>query len=85
MAIKVRAAFGTGKRYFCDLNGDTVIGNDVWIGQNVTVLPSLTDRSFTISIIKVCFPIFCPITKNVKNNYFANKILQNKTIELPLH
>lgn len=63
MAIKVRAACGTGKRYFCDLKGDTVIGNDIWIGQNVTVLPSLTDRSFKISIIKVCFAIFCPITK----------------------
>ena len=25
----------------CPLKGDTVVGNDVWIGQNVTVLPGV--------------------------------------------
>ena len=41
----------------------------------ITTIPSLTDSSFAVSIIKVCFAIFCEVTKNKRGKIY---VLQKK-------
>jgi len=56
--------------------GDTVIGNDVWIGQNVTIMPGVKvgDGCIIGANAVVVIMFFCTIF-NFFENHFVSQIL----------
>lgn len=68
------------------LKGDTVVGNDVWIGQNVTVLPGVKIGDGAIiganSVVSKDVPPYCIVGGNPIKN--IRKRFDDETIEFLL-
>ena len=69
------------------LKGDTVVGNDVWIGQNVTVLPGVHIGDGAIiganSVVTKDVPPYCIVGGNPAR--FIRKRFDEETIEFLLN
>ena len=73
----------TPKNNSLPIKGDTIIGNDVWIGQNVTILPGVNISDGAIiganSVVAKDIPAYCIAVGNpctVKKKRFSDEDIQ---------
>ena len=73
----------TPKNNSLPIKGDTIVGNDVWIGQNVTILPGVNISDGAIiganSVVAKDIPAYCIAVGNpctVKKKRFSDEDIQ---------